>query len=175
MTGYKARSSTILVVEDDQRWQSRLSSIIQKRGYVVDHANSIAEAHALISQGKQYSALTVDILLGKDAQPQGLSLLSALEFLRSAKGTQGETIVISAYEGYEKEAIERGAYAFFNKATFADDEELFLETLDKAVRTGNEKLKVLEDQTRKFLFGKDVEFLVPWGIINPWSKKNVES
>ncbi|HLF25406.1 MAG TPA: response regulator [Anaerolineae bacterium] len=167
----------ILIVDDEDKWRNKLKAMLVEVRYAVDSVSGLEEARERFQRGKRYAALTVDLRLGEDGA-QGLELLRVLQFLESTRYSQGPAIVLSAYPDLAEESLQRGAYAFFNKALLPDQQREFLETIARAVEEGKQQIAALREKvkleyqrlTKRFLRGKTISFSVPPEAENPWAK-----
>lgn len=106
------RKGTVLVIEDEEHFQSFLKTIVQKE-YTCLTAGSWSEARALLHEN------TVDIVL-VDLRLPGLSGKQIIDTLNDEFGSRVKTIVIT---GYEKEwersdALRSGVSAYLKKGDF---------------------------------------------------------
>jgi len=106
------RKGTVLVIEDEEHFQSFLKTIVQKE-YTCLTAGSWSEARALLHEN------TVDIVL-VDLRLPGLSGKQIIDTLNDEFGSRVKTIVIT---GYEKEwersdALRSGVAAYLKKGDF---------------------------------------------------------
>jgi DNA-binding NtrC family response regulator len=102
----------LLVVDDEESICFSMSEYFSHYGYKVDTARDFEEAEKLI-EATHYKALTQDLRLGVNRNPDGL------ELIRLVHGRSPETriIVFTAYGSaeIEDEAIRCGADAFLRK------------------------------------------------------------
>lgn len=81
----------ILVLEDDQEWAERITSVLEEQGWSVSITADDAEAeNELMAPGALWSLLVVDRHLGDD-RPEGLGLVRRLR----ARGVQIPVLVLS--------------------------------------------------------------------------------
>ena len=86
-----------LIIEDEPRWQKRLSLLLEKEGCIVDVAATYAEASQKIlskMQSEPYHVVTMDLRLNDETENQdGFELLESLHYFERPL----PSIVVSAY------------------------------------------------------------------------------
>jgi two-component system response regulator RegA len=109
------RKKTFLVVDDDAVFCDVLSRAIERRGYTVRAANSVAAAGQLIRQQPPDHAV-VDLRIGTES---GLALVRMLAALKPPPGT----VVLTGYGSIATavEAIKLGATQYLTKPVEVDD------------------------------------------------------
>lgn len=102
----------MLIVEDEESIRFAMSDYFKVHGYLVDCAQSVEEAKALLDTGP-YSVVIADLRL------TGMGQLGGIEVVRTVRALHPctPTIVLSAYCSPEVEAevMQHGAGAFVRK------------------------------------------------------------
>ncbi|MDY6903164.1 MAG: sigma-54 dependent transcriptional regulator [Thermodesulfobacteriota bacterium] len=136
------KSPHLLVVDDEVNMRHMLSTMLGKKGYVVETAEDGSQALSMLKA----DAMPFDFILCDIKMPN----MDGLEFLEKARGISPDSTVImmSAYGTLETaiEAMKLGAYDYISKPFKAD--EVFL-TLQKALE--REKLKTENVRLRQQL------------------------
>jgi two-component system, response regulator RegA len=110
----RAPGSTLLIVDDDERFRQRLAQAFELRGYRVLAAANHAQALAL-AQGHRIARALVDLRM---PGPSGLSVLQ--ELIRSQPGIL--VVVLTGYGSIATavEAMRLGAHDYLTKPCHAD-------------------------------------------------------
>ncbi len=174
--------SRILAVDDDTAWLDRLTSILERDGYIVDQASTLHKAKEKI-QNTVYAIILIDLDLdmGKEQSYGGFELLKEFEsIITKTKKQQGKAIVVSAHGDVERirQAFKLGAYDFIRKQSFEPNDflsvirEAFMEwkkSLDRELT--NAEKKEYERVRRDFIKGKSIKFDIPQNSVNPWENE----
>ena len=137
-----AKTSHILVVDDELSMRELLEYMLNREGYQVTCAEDGRKAIKLLEKN-QFDLLLCDIKLGD---------ISGLDVLRASKKSSQDTVVIliSAYASTETavEAMNEGAYDYVPKPF---DKDELLQTVAKAldIRTVEHEKQLLNDQLRE--------------------------
>ena len=137
-----AKTSHILVVDDELSMRELLEYMLNREGYQVTCAEDGRKAIKLLEKN-QYDLLLCDIKLGD---------ISGLDVLRASKKSSQDTVVIliSAYASTETavEAMNEGAYDYVPKPF---DKDELLQTVAKAldIRTVEHEKQLLNDQLKE--------------------------
>ncbi len=118
----------ILVCEDEPDIALLLTKILGFEGYVVDVAEDIAKARALLDD-REYDAVTLDLKLGND---------NGLELLDEIRGTDSSipVVVVSAIADEARQTLNGGAVSIVDWITKPIDERRLLESITGATKTG---------------------------------------
>lgn len=109
------QSKLILLVEDDEAFRLRLSKALQKRGYRIKSASSVAEGLNAVKESVPDYAV-IDLRL-KDGS--GLDVIEALE--KKCRGTR--TVILTGYGNIPTAvaAVRLGAIDYLAKPATADE------------------------------------------------------
>ncbi len=106
--------TSLLLVDDDQILRQRMAQAFERRGYLVDQAQSVSEARTLLSS-RSYPLAVIDLSLGDGSGLEVLSsVLEASKLARAVILTGYGTIATSV------EAIQMGAVHYLTKPTHVD-------------------------------------------------------
>ena len=105
----------VLLIDDDSPFVNRLARAMQKRGYVADVAESIAEANAKVDNDPPDFAV-VDMRLGDG---NGLDVIERIQTLKD----DARVVVLTGYGNISTAvtAVKLGAYDYLAKPADADD------------------------------------------------------
>ncbi|MFZ5442768.1 MAG: response regulator transcription factor [Myxococcota bacterium] len=105
---------TLLVVDDDEPFRTRLSRALTDRGFAVTTAGSADEALAAVSESPEYAVLDLR-MPGRS----GLELLAALK----ERDPNTRVVMLTGYGSIPTavEATKKGATAYLTKPADADD------------------------------------------------------
>lgn len=106
---------SLLIVEDDDAFRERLAQAMRRRGFVVQVAASVADAHAVMSEAAPDYAI-VDLRLQDGS---GLDVVSALE----AQHPQVRALILTGYGNVPTavSAARLGAVDYLAKPATADE------------------------------------------------------
>ncbi len=106
---------TLLIVDDDKPFLTRVARAMEGRGFVVDTADSVAEAIAKVNSAPPAFAV-VDMRLGDG---NGLDVVSALR----EKREDARSIILTGYGNIATAvtAVKLGAIDYLSKPADADD------------------------------------------------------
>ena len=110
-----SEDKTLLIVDDDRAFLTRLSRAMEGRGFIVTIAQSVAEGLAVIAHQPPAFAV-IDMRL---ADGNGLDVISALK----AKRPEARAIVLTGYGNIVTAvtAVKLGAFDYLAKPADADD------------------------------------------------------
>jgi two-component system response regulator RegA len=115
---------TLLIVDDDEPLRMRLARAMEKRGYQVQTADSVA-AGIQMARSKPPAYAVVDLKLGDG---NGLDVVSAIRLARQ----DARVVMLTGYGNIATAvaAVKAGAADYLPKPADADD-------VDRALRVGN--------------------------------------
>lgn len=118
--GGTAGSSTLLIVDDDERFRDRLARAMERRGYVTRAAGSVQAALVEVTRNPPEFAV-VDLRLDDGS---GLDVVEAL----NTTSPDTRALVLSGYANIPTAvaAVKLGAIDYLAKPTTADDIEAVL-------------------------------------------------
>jgi two-component system, response regulator RegA len=113
--GDVSEDKTLLIVDDDRAFLTRLARAMEGRGFVVTIAQSVAEGLAIIAQQPPAFAV-IDMRL---ADGNGLDVISELK----AKRPEARAIILTGYGNIVTAvtAVKLGAFDYLAKPADADD------------------------------------------------------
>lgn len=126
----------ILLVDDERLVQRSMEKTLLRAGYDVEVAGSVVEALELFEAAQEENPFDLAILdirmpnlEGKDDSNAGITLLSEL----LARNPNLPVLMLTAFDevGRAKEAVSRGAHAYFVKGREAGLLTLIEETMSK--------------------------------------------
>ena len=111
---------TILLVDDDQPWLTRLARAMERRGYIVSIADTVAEGLVLAKSVKPAYAV-VDMRL---QDGNGMDVIEAVQ----QANPEGRVIMLTGYGNITTavEAVKKGAVDYLAKPADADEIEAAL-------------------------------------------------
>jgi two-component system, response regulator RegA len=106
---------SMLIVEDDKALRSRLARALEQRGFIVEQAETVLEAQAMVGKGAPAYAV-VDMRLGDG---NGLDVIEAIR----AKRDDTKSIVLTGYGNIATAvtAVKLGAVDYLSKPADADE------------------------------------------------------
>lgn len=109
-----SEGASVLVVDDDEAFRTRLSRALRERGFEVVSAASTPEALELVKESPEYAVIDLRM-----PGPSGLELLTALKSLDE----NTRVVVLTGYGSIPTaiEATRRGATAYLTKPVDADE------------------------------------------------------
>jgi DNA-binding NarL/FixJ family response regulator len=164
--GKEAKSSKVLVVDDDAGWRSILSELLEDGGYIVCACASFGEALGYMRREK-YELAVVDLSLTKGAvwqQGSNEGNLGGYQLLTHTKVAGIPTIVVSGVASVEEIQDvyrEQSIFAFIEKQVF--DRSRFCQLVEDALLSSRHvigNLRCLTDRER------DVFDLLSKGMTN---------
>lgn len=114
-----SRKGRILVVENESRWRDALTSVLQKGGFAVETAATLAQATERLDKGFYHLAV-LDIRLDDDSDPEDNEGLALLRKVKGDGQYQVEIVMLSAFGTMQQ---MREAFAEYNVADFIDKSE----------------------------------------------------
>ena len=111
---------TMLLVDDDQPWLTRLARAMERRGYIVSIADTVAEGLVLAKSVKPAYAV-VDMRL---QDGNGMDVIEAVQ----QANPEGRVIMLTGYGNITTavEAVKKGAVDYLAKPADADEIEAAL-------------------------------------------------
>ena len=111
---------TMLLVDDDQPWLTRLARAMERRGYIVSIADTVAEGLVLAKSLKPAYAV-VDMRL---QDGNGMDVIEAVQQVNP----EGRVIMLTGYGNITTavEAVKKGAVDYLAKPADADEIEAAL-------------------------------------------------
>jgi len=118
---------TLLIVDDDQPFRQRLATAMERRGYVVATADSVASGVAA-AQGRPPAFAVVDLRLGDGS---GIDVVTALRAARA----DCRVVMLTGYGNIATAvaAVKSGAVDYLSKPADADAVDAALRQLEGAL------------------------------------------
>ena len=114
----KSKAGRVLVVDDIDTWREELVETLERGGYEVEGAATVAEAHEKLAE-HLFHLVSLDLSMnGSDSDRDGLELL--VELKRKQVGKSIKVIMISAFGTQEdvRLAFKEAVVDFFDKKKF---------------------------------------------------------
>jgi len=127
MTAQETPARYLLIVEDDEAFRLRLARAMERRGYAISTAESIAAAEAAIAEHAPEYAV-VDLKLGDGS---GLDLVPLIR----AQAPDARIVILTGYGNIATSvaAIKAGAVDYLPKPADADAIDAALQSVDRAL------------------------------------------